>query len=190
MNYPTRDFRHQVAVVNFNTMTNEQKENLIQSGIREPLTELLAYYKKLSYVSSMSKNFHEIFSEIVKKSAEKNSYPAFLLTRFLDYPELICSFIEGFEKYLYNLRFSYSSNVEKKSTIYVDSIPGVEMELSIPDKLYIFRHSDFEVIGLNKMYFNLVQSKNAELLLNQYRILYQFTRDCPNKCSTNALYCS
>lgn len=186
MNYPNRDFRYLITIVNFNHITNEEKEKLIEAGEREPLTELLAYYKNYKYISSMSENFNEIFSEIVKRSAENNSYPAFLLPRFIDYPELICSFIEGFERYLYNLRFSYES---KNNTIYLDSVPGVELELQIKDKLYIFRNSDLVVIGLDRMYFNLKMSKSAELLLDQYRNLYSYVLSCPNKCSSNSQYC-
>ncbi len=186
MNYPSRDFRYLITVMNFNSISNEQKEKLIEAGIREPLTELLAYYKKYKYISSMSQNFNYIFLEIVKRSAERNSYPAFLLPRFIDYPELICSFIEGFEKYLYNLRFSYE---DKTNTIYIDSVPGVELELQIKDKSYVFRNSDLAIIGLDQMYFNLEMSKSSELLLDQYRNLYQYVLSCPNKCSSNLQYC-
>lgn len=188
MNAPTRDFRHLIQISDFNSIEPSTVEELILAGMREPLTELLGYYKKQDYITKMSDTFSYIFHEIIKRAAQKNAYPAFLLPRLLDYPEFICSFIEGFEKYLYNLRFSYANNI-----IYFDSIPGVDLELSIKDKLYIFQHSDQEIIGLNaygkRMYFEFSPSKQAEILLDQYRNLYKHSRKCKNKCSSNLSYC-
>ena len=198
MNAPQRDFRYLISVANFTQLNDSTIEKIIQAGLREPLTELLAYYKKMKFISKMSPTCSYIFEQIIQKAAEKNSYPAFLLPRLLDYPELICSFVEGFERYLYNLRFSYlkgtcsndRSDCNESATLFLDSVPGDELSLSIKDKLYIFRHSNQEIIGLNKMYFNFRMSKSVELLLHQYRTLYFAIDKCQKRCSANVQYCS
>ena len=187
MNAPKRDFRYLISVVDFNALDSEMIEKIIIAGMREPLTELLAYYKNLDFITKMSTTYSYIVSQIITRAAQKNSYPACLLPRFLDYPELICYFVEGFEKYLYNLRFSYSDNTN--GTIYIDLTPGINLELSTKEKLYIFRHSDQEIVGLKRMYFRLVLSKQAEIILEQYRNLYLAIDRCKNKCSSNKAYC-
>ncbi len=173
---PSRDFLYKI-------LNNGTDAEIIQAGVREPLTELLHYYKKLSPLTT---KYRELFSQIIKEGAQKNAYPAFLLNRVTECPDLLCPFIEGFEKYLFRMRMTLLDNI-----LYLDEIPGTEISLSNETKLFIFNNSDQESLTLeNGLLVYLEMSKNAELLLEKYRELQHGFKNCTNKCSIDKKYCS
>lgn len=144
----------------------------------EPLPELLNHYDP---------EYHEIFAEIVRNGAENNRYPVFQLAYIQKVPELICPFLEGFEKYLFNMSFRLSDNC-----LYIDQDFGSPVNLTYETKLFIFENSDELVLRIliGKKYVPVILklSNNANLLLEKYQLLITFEK-CANRCSINKKFC-
>lgn len=125
------------------------RELIIKSISREPLPELLNYWRyhgREDYLlslglSNVNTDLLEIYAQGLEIAVGKGRYPCFLLDDIKDYPEFYNSVRNGFMVMWRQLRFSLvihsSTEGEAIDELCIDSIRGQDTFISDQDKLNI-----------------------------------------------------
>jgi len=137
--YPEYDFRSIIFQINTNSSQSEISK-LVRSISREPLPELLKYWKQ-HYSSPCAENYKfwlQIFNDGLEQAISCERYPCFLMDFLQDYPEFYESASKGYIQLWCKLRFSL--DLQKGCyQLYIGSIRGQDIFIPDQDKIRLIR---------------------------------------------------
>lgn len=123
--YPTRDFRF---LIDYNPSA------AVRAVSREPLTEILCFWKK----TGKPLDKYKYYNEGIYIAVANGRYPCFLLKFIENFPEFHAAVRDGLAKYWCNFRFSLLEN-ESGPSLLIDSISGDDIQISDQTKISILR---------------------------------------------------
>lgn len=179
--YPESDFRAIISAITPNSSEAEISK-LIRSISREPLPELLKYWK--THFSSNSTDFNfwlRIFNAGLEKAISCERYPCFLIDCLKDYPEFYESVSQGYTQLWCKLRFSLDSQ-NGCYQLYIGSIRGQDIFIPDQDKIQLIQLISRQLrwpmqIGEKLVQTLVMTSRKAENIYNRIiwleRQLYQ-----------------